>query len=175
MAVVLWVIAGLIFPHLAAAQTYRYVDPNGVVSFTDDLGKVPESQRPQVLESQPSSAPPLSLPSVREAAFGTERRGPARSLLGPLIMLIGLSALMVYVQRRTDSLLLRLAVKLLFIGFLGVLVYTTLIKGEKSSLERQAREISANAHGIQERLNAHDAALDANGSAPPERPADTGR
>jgi hypothetical protein len=40
-----------------------------------------------------------------------------------------LSLLMLYVQHRTESFLLRLAVKLLFVGFLGAAIYRTFDSG----------------------------------------------
>ncbi|MBE9582728.1 MAG: DUF4124 domain-containing protein, partial [Proteobacteria bacterium] len=39
-----------IFPALASAEFYKYVDKNGSVRFTDNLANVPADQRSQVDE-----------------------------------------------------------------------------------------------------------------------------
>ncbi|GAB6142922.1 DUF4124 domain-containing protein [Desulfocicer niacini] len=44
----LWTMAILMIPTFAPGEYFRYVDENGVVSYTDDLSKVPERQRNNV-------------------------------------------------------------------------------------------------------------------------------
>ena len=173
MPVLLLIIVWLIPPDLAGAESYRYVDKDGVVSFTDDLGKVPESERPRVQTIEPHSPSGLGRETMPDPVPGPGRKWVGRRLLGPFIMLVALSILMFFVQSRTDSVLLRLAVKLLFIGFLGALVYSALIQAGSTSLEERGKEISTKAHAIEERLKGHDAALDAISSSSSEPSANT--
>lgn len=60
----------------AAAEVYRYVDENGVLSFTDDLSRVPSDQRPKVDAVELSPGPALSVPPER-SAFERWRDHPA--------------------------------------------------------------------------------------------------
>lgn len=113
-------------PAAAHAEVYKYIDENGVVSFTDDFSKVPENQRPTVAPEQPR-------PFV--STFTTPTPPPQAALLKwfsqPLskyiIAFAALAVFMLFIQSRTEGLFLRLIVKLLFIGFLGAAIYSVLI------------------------------------------------
>ena len=48
-----------------SAQLYQYVDENGNVNFTDDLGQVPQDQREQYL--QPEEEPHTDNPATDES------------------------------------------------------------------------------------------------------------
>jgi hypothetical protein len=45
------------------------------------------------------------------------------------VAFVAISVLMLFVQGRTESFLLRMAIKLLFVGFLGAAIYATLHSG----------------------------------------------
>jgi len=51
----------------ASAEFYKYKDANGNVRFTDDLSKVPESQRPNVTSYEESDSPSPSAAPQKEA------------------------------------------------------------------------------------------------------------
>lgn len=57
----------------AGAEIYRYIDENGVPSFTDDLSKVPPDQRPQVETVEHVPGPP------RPTGFGPSKFDRLRS------------------------------------------------------------------------------------------------
>ena len=62
----LWAVVALVMVTQVYGEYFRYVDENGVVSYTDDLSKVSEKQRTEV-ESFVSEIQEINAPSVPEA------------------------------------------------------------------------------------------------------------
>ena len=118
----------LVHPALGLAEVYKYVDPNGAISFTDNIEKVPEAQRPQAqkIESAPLPAVPQPIPSSPQYD-----RWINHPLSKYMLAFIALSIVMLYVQHKTDSFLLKLVTKLLFVGCLGAAIYSVLVAQDK--------------------------------------------
>lgn len=113
-------------PAVTTAEVYKYTDENGVVSFTDDFDKIPEARRPGVEKSEapvpaPSFEPPIAPP--RNGFFEWFGRPLSKYIVG----FTALAVFTLFVQSRSEGLLLRLALKVLFIGFLGAAVYSILV------------------------------------------------
>jgi hypothetical protein len=119
-----WVFLSLFLTTAAVsnAEVFKYTDEHGAISFTDDLGKVPEAQRPQATE-------PVS-PSGSLGRLFTDA-APQKWIDHPLskyiIIFIVLAIVTLVVQMRTKSLLLRLTLKLFFIICIGAAVYSVLV------------------------------------------------
>jgi hypothetical protein len=75
-----------------AAEIYRYIDESGVLSFTDDLSKVPPDQRPKVEVVEPGTGPRpdfLSGPSAFEQLRDHPAVKPvAAGVIGLMLLLI---------------------------------------------------------------------------------------
>lgn len=115
----------LINPGTASAQIYKYTDESGAAAFTDDFSKIPEAQRPNAERKE--IAPPSSrfpAPPPPQNAF---LEWLAQPLSKYIIAFAALSIFMLFIQSRAEGFLLRMAVKLLFIGFLGAAIYTVMI------------------------------------------------
>ena len=127
MIYLLFLLFSLMNPGPASADVYKYINEQGIVSFTDDLAKVPEAQRLNVEKAQSAlssfSSAPISFASD-ESRFG---RWISHPLSKYIAAFAALAILMLYVQSRTKNLLLRLAVKLLFVGFLGAAIYSVIV------------------------------------------------
>jgi hypothetical protein len=84
---ILFISIGLIFSSFLAfgQEVYRWVDEQGTVHFTDDLGLVPEKYRDQILTGkppkEPAPSPPISPPSI-EPPKKTEAEKEAESAPG---------------------------------------------------------------------------------------------
>ncbi len=112
-------------PAAIRAEVYKYVDENGVASFTDDFSKVPENQRPTVVPEQPrpaASASTTPAPPTQAALL----EWFSRPLSKYIIVFTILAVSMLYIQSRTERFFLRLIVKVLFVGFLGAAVYSVM-------------------------------------------------
>lgn len=114
----------ILFLHLPAAHAdiYEYTDPEGVLSFTDNLEKVPPAQRPRPDKVEPP--PPL----LRPVEAPLVNRAPTGNRIDPLIRYVlpflFISFLILFAQSRSKGFLIRLTVRLLVIGFLGGAIYT---------------------------------------------------
>lgn len=112
-------------PEIASAQVYKYTDESGAVAFTDDFSKIPEAQRPDAEKKEPVSIPSsFPAPPPPKNAFLEWLTQPLSKYI---IGFTALSVFMLFIQSRTEGLLLRIAVKLLFIGFLGAAIYNIMI------------------------------------------------
>jgi len=67
---ILFISIGLIFSSFLAfgQEVYRWVDEQGTVHFTDDLGQVPEKYRDQVQRKKPPKEPPITQPTPPQPA-----------------------------------------------------------------------------------------------------------
>ncbi len=78
--IVLFVIIGLTLSSMAFGQeVYKWVDEQGTVHLTDDLGQVPEKYRDQVQKKKPPKEPPLTQPVP-------PRPGPPQPIAPPIGM-----------------------------------------------------------------------------------------
>ncbi len=118
----------LLLPTRGTAEVFKYTDKNGAISFTDNIENVPEDQRPNLQEAAPPPLQTVQMPADSSAS------GPARWIDHPLskyiIVFIILSIGMLYIQYKTESFLLRLATKFLFVAFLGAAIYSVLVSQE---------------------------------------------
>ncbi len=72
------IVTTLLFLFLASyagAEFYRYTDRDGNVRFTDDLGMIPEDQRPGVKEYQAYEAAPASDPAKNTPMSSPDEKG----------------------------------------------------------------------------------------------------
>ena len=118
VALALWITA---VP--AGAEIYRYTDDHGVLSFTDDLSKVPSALRPQaeVVPLAPAVAPRPEPSGVVRAWW--------RDPVGRWVpWLIGTAAVAWLLPRFGGGLasgrVVRLLLKLAFVALLGAAIYT---------------------------------------------------
>ena len=60
----LFILIGLILYSVISAgqEVYRWVDEQGTVHFTDDLGQVPEKYRDKIQKKEPPKEPPITQP-----------------------------------------------------------------------------------------------------------------
>jgi|GEM_PF-6770059 len=114
----------LLYPALSSAQVYKYTDKNGAVAFTDNIENVPEPQRPQIQKIESSSSPVI--PQLVSSRTHYDR-WIDHPLAKYVLAFIILSAVMLYAQHKTESFLLKLAMKLLFVGCLGAAIYSVLV------------------------------------------------
>jgi hypothetical protein len=61
----LFILIGLILYSVISAgqEVYRWVDEQGTVHFTDDLGQVPEKYRDKIQKKEPPKEPPITQPA----------------------------------------------------------------------------------------------------------------
>jgi hypothetical protein len=66
----LFILIGLILYSVISAgqEVYRWVDEQGIIHFTDDLGQVPEKYRDQVQKKKPPKESPLTQPTPPQPA-----------------------------------------------------------------------------------------------------------
>jgi len=67
----LLILTGLTFLSFSLAfgqEVYRWVDEQGTVHFTDDLGQVPEKYRDKVQKKEPPKEPPITQPTPPQPA-----------------------------------------------------------------------------------------------------------
>ncbi|MDC4205574.1 MAG: DUF4124 domain-containing protein [Candidatus Manganitrophus sp.] len=125
---VLFFLLFLLRPVDGQAEVFKYTDKNGAISFTDNIENVPEDQRPNLQEAAPPPLQKVEMPAYSET-------GSDRWIDHPLskyvIVFIILSIGMLYIQYNTESFLLRLATKFLFVAFLGAAIYSVLVAQEK--------------------------------------------
>ncbi len=122
--IILLSLLSLLGPTIGNAEIFKYIDQHGAVAFTDNIEKVPEAQRPQIQMIEPAS-PPVIPPPIH---FQREHdRWIDHPLSKYILAFIGLAIFMLYVHWKTKSFLLRLAVKLLFVGLLGAAIYSVLL------------------------------------------------
>lgn len=118
----------LLFPAVGFTEVFKYIDGNGAIAFTDNIENVPEDQRPKMEAISPAPLQTVEMPTFSKTK-------PDRWIDHPLskyvVGFVALSIAMLYVQRKTDSFLLRLAMKLLFVGFLCAAIYSVLAAREK--------------------------------------------
>jgi len=153
-------ILSLTDPAAASDEIYRYIDHHGVVSYTDNLEKVPEAQRPDVQIIPVAPSPPAKAPTTAESRGADKWEWLGRPFVKPLLFFAALSLLMLLVQGRTQNLWLHLAIKLLFIGLLGAVVYITLLQPGSLSQDSVSKKVGRQADAIQKRLTAHEGTLD---------------
>lgn len=132
----------LIFSAPANTEIFKYVDEEGVVSFTDDVSTIPETLRSQVekIASMPESVLDmealektkkkiLDLPkkiNLRERFLGWTSH-PYAQYLAAFAPLAGLAVFLFFIQRRIKSLFVRLVFKGLCVLFLGIAFYSVVI------------------------------------------------
>jgi hypothetical protein len=61
-------------------EVYRWVDEQGVIHFTDDLGQVPEKYRDQVQRKKPPKEPPLTQPAPPQPLAPPQGMEPGKEL-----------------------------------------------------------------------------------------------
>lgn len=122
------VAATLLFPILGQAEVFKYTDKNGAISFTDNIENVPEDQRPNMETVPTDPLPKIEIPISSEMKSD---RWIDHPLSKYVILFIILSIGMLYIQYKTESFLLRLATKFLFVAFLGAAIYSVLVAQEK--------------------------------------------
>jgi hypothetical protein len=112
-------------PGIATAEIYKYTDDSGAVAFTDDFSKIPEAQRPNVEIKKPVAPASSSMPTPppRNALLEWIAQPLSKYIIG----FIALALFMLFIQSRAEGFFLRMAVKALFIGFLGAAIYTTMV------------------------------------------------
>lgn len=121
----LFMVLSFLYPALGAAQqVYKYVDQNGAVAFTDNIENVPEAQRPQ---TQTIDSAPLPTITPEVSTRVQYDRWIDHPLSKYIIGFIALSIVMLFVQHKTDRFLLKMVMKLLFVGFLGAAIYSVLV------------------------------------------------
>ncbi len=127
MRILLVFLMTILFLHstIIHAEVYKYIDENGVVSFTDDFSNIPESQRPSAEKAPPASPAPSFVapaPSPKDSFLEWLSQPLSKYIIGFTL----LAVFMLFVQSRAEGFFLRLTVKVLFIGFLGAAIYTFL-------------------------------------------------
>jgi hypothetical protein len=114
----------IVNPAVADAELYKYTDKNGILSFTDDFNKIPEDQRSHVEKTQP---PPPDSPSVTPSSHSGVLEWLDRPLSKYIIAFIALAIFMLFVQSQTEGFVLKMVLKILFVGFLGAAIYASLV------------------------------------------------
>lgn len=115
----------LVYPALVGAETYKYTDKNGVVSFTDNLGNVPESQRPTVEKVEVENPSRSTTSSVKDE--GRLKKWISHPLSKIIFVLILLIILTSFALHFLGGFFLRLIIKLLIIALLGTMIYSLYI------------------------------------------------
>jgi hypothetical protein len=66
----LFILIGLILYSVISAgqEVYRWVDEQGTIHFTDDLGQVPEKYRDKIQKKEPPKEPPITQPIPPQTA-----------------------------------------------------------------------------------------------------------
>ncbi|MBI3805683.1 MAG: DUF4124 domain-containing protein [Nitrospirae bacterium] len=124
----LFALLTLFLPTPGRADVFRYIDKNGAVAFTDNIENVPQEQRPAVQKIEPTPSPSAPTPTP---ALSHPRPTYDRWIDNPLskymMVFIALSIVMLFVQHKTESFLLKMVMKLLFVGFLGAAIYSVVV------------------------------------------------
>lgn len=115
----------LTFAPLGRAEVIRYTDENGAIAFTDNIENVPEGQRAKIERVEPAA--PQQIPSFSPRPKPMYDRWIDNPLSKYMIAFIALSILMLYIQSRSQNILVRLAMKLLFVVCLGAAIYSVIL------------------------------------------------
>lgn len=124
--ILLLVVHLIIHPGMADAEIYKYTDEGGAIAFTDDFSKIPEAQRPNVEKKElapPAPASSIPTPPPKNPILEWLVQPLSRYIIG----FTALAVFMLFIQSRAEGFLLRMAVKLLFICFLGAAIYSMML------------------------------------------------
>jgi len=128
------------------APIYRYTDPQGNTVFTNDLSKIPSELRssaqavelpPAVTMSEPPPPPPPPLTTRLRDWFDKRPTGYRLILIGVLPPLILSLWVLNYFRKRSDSLFLKMSMRLGMIGIVilsAYLCYFIFVRFEASRL-----------------------------------------
>ncbi len=144
-----WFLLLFIGPATSHAYIYKYTDENGVVSFTNKPDNVPQTRQHTVVIIDESTLPPLVI--IPEAASVKPHRAKnsfrhwIEQPVSKSAIALGLVVvLMVFIIRiGGGGIFIRVAAKLLFIGFIGASIYSIYTAREYSSVPSVSEEPGA--------------------------------